>query len=123
MSMRQPSDLIPEDFDFDEISDENGEYNFRQLLDNIIDNIDVIFTVPSDQVQLMKTGLTTRKAKDNQKLRASGIQPGAEVLKFVVYPTKDKDGNIIEGQTCVRVSIGQRKSVTILAMELPDNDL
>lgn len=123
MNSPDNDDTLPEDFDFDEMAEDNGEYNFRQLLDNVIEHNDIIFTVPEDQVQIMKTGLTTRKAKDNQKLRASGVQPGSEVLKFIVYPKKDKDGNLVEGQSCVRVSIGARRSVQILGMELPDDRL
>lgn len=127
MSTLIPKDLILPALDEieeqAEFQDEGESYNFRQLLDNVIEQGDVIFTVPSDQAQMLKTGLTTRKAKDNQKLKAAGIAPGSEVLTFTEYPAKDKVGAVIPGQTCVRVKMGLRRAITILAMELPDNKL
>jgi hypothetical protein len=112
-----------DDLPFKEES-EDGEgvsYTFRELMDALIDQRDMILTVPSDQVDMLRNGLTTRKAKDNQKLSRAGIKVGTEVLSFLVYPAKDKNGIEIMGQTCIRVKLGQRKAVSILSMEIPDN--
>lgn len=104
-------------------SDEGTSYNFRELLDSVIQMTEVIFTVPSDQVHALKTGLTTRKSKDNQKLTNAGLPGDNNVLNFKVYEAKDKDGAVIPDQMCVRVKLAPRKSIQILSMTVPDDQL
>ena len=106
-----------------ESSDEGTSYNFRELLDSVVQLTEVIFTVPSDQVQALKAGLTTRKSKDNQKLAAAGLRGDNNVLNFLVYESKDKDDKVIPDQMCVRVKLAPRKSIQILSMTVPDYQL
>ncbi len=97
-------------------------YNFRELMDMLVDKRDIILTVPTDQVDALKKGLYARKGKDTHKLNKAGVKAGNDVLQFLTYPAKDKDGKEIFGQTCVRVKLGPRKSVTIINIEVPDDN-
>lgn len=97
-------------------------YNFRELMDLLVDKRDIILTVPTDQVDSLKKGLYARKGKDTYKLNRAGVKAGNDVLQFLTYPAKDKDGKEIFGQTCVRVKLGPRKSVTIINIEVPDDN-
>lgn len=114
---------IPNDFlEDDEFLEEDTAYNFRQLMDMIAESKDVILTIPCDQEEALRSGLITRKSKDNKKAVRAGLLPVEEVLSFVSYPAKNKEtGEIIVGQTCLRVKLAAKKSVNILSIEVPDD--
>jgi len=111
------TDTIDEDL-FKEEGD-GTEYNMRELMDQVYALKDAIFIVPSDQVELLKKGLITRKGKDNQRMKDAGISVDQSVLSFLSYPAKDKTGKEIPGITEVRVKLGPKKSVTILGIQIP----
>lgn len=114
--------IVDSPLDEDIFTEEGESYNLRQLIDMIYEQRDLIFTVPTSDVEILKKGLITRKAKDNVKLKDASIARMQEVLSFVVYPKKDEDGQEIPGQSCVRVKLGPKKSVTILKVEKPSDD-
>lgn len=108
--------------DSEEFLDEDSSYNFRQLMDTLVENKDIIVTVPTEQVVALRAGLIMRKSKDNKKASRSGLLPNDEVLSFLVYPAKDKDTQKeLVGQTCVRVKLSAKRSITVIGIEVPDN--
>lgn len=110
------------DEDDDGFLEEDTTYNFRQLMDMIVLNKDVIFTIPSDQEEPLRAGLIMRKGRDNKMAIRRGLLPIDEVLSFNSYPAKDPTTKKqIKGQVCLRVKLAPRKSVTILNVEVPDN--
>lgn len=110
--------------DSEDFQEEDSSYNFRQLMDSLILHKELIITVPSDQVKALKDGLIMRKSKDNRKTKAQGLLPTDDVLSFATYVPKDKEtGKEISGQMAVRVKLGPKKSVNVLSMEVPDNEL
>lgn len=110
--------------DNDEFQEEDSSYNFRQLMDSLIIHKELIITVPSDQAQALRDGLIMRKSKDNRRTKSQGLIPADDVLSFTSYTPKDKvTGKNIEGQIAVRVKLGPKKSVNVLSMEVPDNEL
>lgn len=105
--------------DDDFVSDpEDLAYNFREIMDMLIEKKDLIITVPNDQVEILKKGLYARKSKDIFKLNKAGVKASTDILSFSSYPSPT-----IEDSTCVRVKLGARKGVTVLAIEIPDNEL
>lgn len=109
--------------DNDDFVDEESSYNFRQLMDAIVANKDLIVTVPSDQIPQLRAGLIMRKSKDNKIATRKGMLPNDEVLSFEVYPAKDKDTKKdLVGQHCLRVRLSPRKSITVLNIEVPDDN-
>lgn len=115
-----PSKLL--DDDIADVEDE-GVYNFRDMYDLVVQHKDVIFTIASADIQILRTGLAVRKNKDNTKLRNAGLAPESSTLSFNVYPTKDKDGKDSTELVDVRVKLGPRKGVKILNVTVPDNEL
>lgn len=110
--------------DDDDLFQEEGEgisYNMRELMDEVYKNTDIIFTVPSDQTELLKKGLIVRKGKDNAKLSKAGLKPDGLVLSFIVYPHKE-NGKEVEGLSDVRVKLGPKKSVNILKIHIPSDE-
>lgn len=118
-------ELATADADDDLFQEEDSVYNFRQLLDQVSSSPenDIIFTIPSDQIETLKQGLIRRKSKDATKLRDAGLTPDNLALSFLVYASKDADGKDIPGQTDVRVKMRPRMGVTILDIRIPNDDL
>ncbi|MGE4259184.1 MAG: hypothetical protein AB7F19_07570 [Candidatus Babeliales bacterium] len=114
------SDMSTDD-DFD-VEDE-GVYNFRDMYDLVVQHKDVIFTIPSVDVDKLRSGLTVRKSKDNMKLKNAGLQPEASTLSFKIYPALDKDKKAIPGTSEVRVKLQPRKGIMVLNVAIPDNEL
>lgn len=114
-----PMDGIDDD---DAFKEENEQYNFRELMDQVYQNEDIIFTVPDDQVELLRGGLITRKSKDNAKAKSAGLPSDNKVLSFLSYPAKDKKGKLIPGASDVRVKLGPKKSVVILEIRIPSDE-
>lgn len=114
-----------EALDEDDFFQEEGEgtiYNMRELMDQVYSTGDIIFTVPADQVELLKKGLITRKGKDNVKMARAGVKTDGKVLSFMVYQSKTKDGELREGLMDVRVKLGDKKSVNILEIKVPSDE-
>ena len=114
----------PIDFpdDDEEFLEEDTSYNFRQLMDMLLANKDIILTIPSDQEEALRSGLITRKSKDNKMAMRKGLLPMDDVLSFISYPAKNKQtGEILAGQTCLRIKLAAKKSVNILSIEIPDD--
>jgi len=123
MTNPTPITSIPMDDD-DSFLEEELSYNFRELMDMLIDKRDIIITVPTDQVAILKKGLYARKGKDTYKLRRAGVNAGNDVLSFLTYLPKDiASGMEDTTQTCVRVKLGARKSVNVISIEVPDDEL
>lgn len=113
---------IDEEDSFQEEGEDNS-YNFREIMDMLIDKKDLIITVPNDQVEVLKKGLYARKSKDIFKLTRAGVRAPTDILSFSSYAAKDADGKDSTENTCVRVKLGARKGVTVLAIEIPDNEI
>lgn len=103
--------------------EDSTEYNMRELMDQVYLHKELIITIPTEQVNILKQGLITRKAKDNTKLKNNGILPVGEVLFFLVYPAKDGSNKEIEGVSEVRIKLGPKKSVNVLAIRIPNDEL
>ena len=103
--------------------EEDSTYTFRQLMDKLYIEGDIILTVPDSQVESLKRGMIMRKSKDNRSAKTAGALPVASSLKFNVYPATAEDGKVIVGQTCVRVSLDDRKGINVIKMEVPTDEL
>ena|SRR3990167_2906357 len=123
MSIQKAADNNEIDVEDSFNDEEELSYNFRELMDMLIEKKDIILTIPADQVEILKKGLYARKGKDTYKLNRAGVKAGNDVLSFLTYPAQDEAGETIDGQMCVRVKIGPRKSVTILSIKVPNDDL
>jgi hypothetical protein len=110
-----PDSSLPEE--------ESNAYTFRQIMDTLLLQPELIVTVPTSQVEALKSGLVMRKSKDNRKAIRCGLLPEERILSFTDYPAVDKDTKEkIPDQTCVRVKLVDKKSVNIIAMEVPDDE-
>lgn len=108
----------------DNITEEDNLYVFRNLMDTLVMHKELIITIPSDELDKLRKGLIMRKSKDNSLLKKQKLMPDDEVLSFTTFPKLDEvSKQPVEGQICVRVHLGPRKSVTVLNIQVPDNEL
>jgi len=106
------------------MEEEETSYNFRELMDLLLEKKDIIITVPTEQVEVLKKGLYARKGRDTYKLSKAGVKAGSEVLSFLTYHPIDpatKEEN--KEHTCVRVKLSARKSVKVINLEVPDDSI
>lgn len=112
------------DIDLDEdatFSDDEGtSYDFAELLAAVQEQKDLILTVPADQVEALKIGLSNKKAKENKKLKSAGIAVPRDAIDYNVYETEEDKLN---GTKHVRVKYGPRTQIKILKMEIPDDTI
>lgn len=108
--------------DEDDFKEEDSSYNFRELMDCLYADKDLILTIPADQEQLLRAGLIIRKAKDNAKLKSADVKGDGDVLSFLSYPAKDKTGAERPDIRDVRVKLAPKKSVTVLEMRRPNDE-
>ena len=106
------------------LPEEDNSYTFRQIMDTLLMQNELIVTVPTGQVAALKAGLVMRKSKDNRKAVRTGLLPTDKMLSFSDYPAVDKaTKKPIPDQTCVRVKLVDKKAINILSLEVPDNEL
>lgn len=116
--MANEIDLNEEDTDFKD--DENTTYDFTELWMAVQEQKDLILTVPADQVELLKLGLSNKKSKETKKLRAAGLAVSRDALDYLVYENEEDKGR---GTKHVRVKYGPRTQINILKIEIPDDKL
>lgn len=107
----------------EDAGEENNAFSFRQLMDAIYEHKDIIVTIPADQEEALRSGLAVRKSKDNAKYKRAGITPSSETLSFLSYPAKDENGKEMEGAVTIRIKLGPRKAINVLALTLPDDSI
>lgn len=101
-------------------AEDTTEYDFNELYNLVQENKDVILTIPTDQVEHLKKGLSVKKSKENAKLRGAGLVVPNDAFSFTVYQTKEQEKT--EDST-VRIKLGPRSSVTVKKVEIPDDSL
>lgn len=100
--------------------DEGTSYDFSELLAAVQEAKDIILTVPAEQVEALKIGLSNKKAKENKKLKTAGLAISKEAITYLVYEADDdRDKNTKH----VRIKYGPRTQINILKIELPDDKL
>ena len=104
----------------DILDDENTSYDFTELYNTVVQNKDIILTIPRDQVELLKKGLSVKKSKENQKLKSAGLVASNEAFSFLTYD--DEETKETEN-TKVRVKLGPRTTVNVLKIEVPDDNI
>jgi DNA polymerase IIIc chi subunit len=92
---------------------------FRQVEQS--DTQELIVTIPEEQADALRKGLASVKAKQNQKLKNSGISPDGASLHFTVYPHKDeKTAKEVVGIVDIHIKLGKRSTIQVLGVRKPD---
>lgn len=108
-------DSESEELDNDE--ENNLELTTSELFAAIIMNGEVVITVPSEEVERIKTGLKNLKAKQAAKMKEDGLVPDPSTLSFIERPT---DNSLFVD---LSISLVRKSVIKILKMRIPDNEL
>ena len=103
-------------------ADSEAEYDFNELYKLVMDNTDIILTIPTDQVEYLKKGLSVKKSKENAKLKHAGLAVANDAFSFTVYQTDEQKKEQSTDST-VRIKLGPRSSITVKRVEIPDDSL
>lgn len=94
------------------------DYTYSEILQTVEIHKDVIITIWPQQVDTLKKGLAVRKSKQKKKLEGQGIVQDEEFLSFNAYTSKT-----IKGAVDVRIKLAPRSSITVLGLNVPDDEL
>lgn len=100
--------------------EDDNAMSFRQIMNMLIENGEVILTLAKDDVPQVKRNLTSLKSRDAMKLKNAGLEIGNDVLSYIELLPKSG-----QADTDVRLHIrlGPRKNVLVKHIELPDDSL
>lgn len=107
----------------DGLSDSNDHYSFRELMDLLIEKKEILLTIPKEQEQELRKGLSVRKNKDNAKMKAAGIMPDTNLLSFFSYTHTDENGAPDPDLINIRIKLGPKKSIQVLNIQLLDDSI
>lgn len=103
----------------DNIDEDTADMSLADIYNYLLEHNEIIITVPKEQEKTVRTGLASVKAKQNKKLKDSGISASKESLSFSVIPNKDNPANLID----MHILLSKRTSIQVVSMQLPDKEL
>lgn len=110
--------LDPFGLDSPAIEDEPNPLSLTEIYNTVLAHDELIITIPADQEQALRTGLAGVKAKQNAKLKASGLTPDTSVLSFVVTPHAT-----VQEAIDIHILLSKKNAITVLAMRIPDDTI
>lgn len=100
------------------IEQEAAPLSLLEIYNQVLANSEIILTIPAAEEHALRTGLAGVKAKQNAKLKASGLQPDTSTLSYNVTPSKASEGAID-----VHIVLSKKQTITVLSVRLPDDEI
>lgn len=94
------------------------ELSLTDIYNKLLAHGELILTIPIDQEQDLRKGLTWTKAKQNKRIKEAGLQPDNASLSFTILPSTGKP-ELID----IHVVLAKKSSITIVDIKLPDPEL
>jgi len=104
-------DNIPED------ADDMQTFGFAELLDQLMAEEELIYTIPIVDEERFRKGLSVAKNRLNKRLIADGMAPDNRVLDYSVLPS--------DTASCIdmQVSLRGKQGAKILRIRKPSDEL
>lgn len=102
----------------EEFPDEPETLSFAEIYENLLATEELILTIAPDQEDSLRRGLASVKHKQNKKFEDQGLPVERQNLRFQVRPSTK-----VEGAIDVQISLNKKAGISVLAMQLPDNEL
>lgn len=96
---------------------EQGSMSLTEIYGQLLAYGEIILTIPIEEEERLRKGLASVKAKATKKLQDQGFPSDKAVLAYQTTVGKAPD------TVNVQITLGQRNSITVLGMTLPDNDI
>lgn len=84
---------------------------------------ELIITIPAGEEKTLRTGLAGVKAKQNAKLKASGLPTDTATLSYTILPHKNEDGTVAVDVIDVQILLSKRTQITVLGIRRPDSEI
>lgn len=88
-----------------------------ELYNELLSCEEMILTIPATELDKLRKGLASAKAKQNAKLKDAGLAADNSVLGFIVAESKEHPGAVQ-----VTISLAKRSGITVLNKEYPDKE-
>jgi hypothetical protein len=99
------------------------ELTFSELYSSVLLNGEVVITIPTAEVERVKTGLKNVKAKQAIKMKEDGLIPDPSVFTFLERVALDEHGNNIQDFCDLSIELSRRSVVKIKKLRIPDQTL
>jgi hypothetical protein len=103
--------------DLPEDADDMQIYGFAELLDQLMAEEELIFTIPAVDEERFRKGLSVAKNRLNKKLVLEGMAPGNRVLDYTTLASE------VEGCIDMQVSMKGRQGAKIFNIRKPSTEL
>jgi hypothetical protein len=103
---------------FTDLEEDTAELSLADIYNQLLVLGELIVTIPMEEEETLRKGLAGVKAKQNQKLKSSGLAPDPATLSFTVSPNKEQKGAID-----VHIVLAKRTSITVLGIKKPDPEI
>lgn len=99
---------------------EAEELSFMEIYSSVMLNNEIIITIPTEEVERVKTGLKNLKAKQATKMKEEGLVPDPSVFTFIEKPCEEEEFQSTHIDLSIQLS---RKSVVKVArIKIPDDN-
>ena len=99
---------------------EAEELSFMEIYSSVMLNNEIIITIPTEEVERVKTGLKNLKAKQATKMKEEGLVPDPSVFTFIEKPCEEEEFQSTHVDLSIQLS---RKSVVKVArIKIPDDN-
>lgn len=88
---------------------------YRQILRMLEGQKELILTIPEDEVDDLKRGITRLRSRDNSKLKNAGLEVSEETLTYLPLPCT------IKGMSRIQIRISAKKTIRVAKIEIPDD--
>lgn len=100
------------------IEEDSAQMSLPDIYNQLLALNELIITIPAEEEQHLRKGLASVKAKQNQKLKDSGLRPDNATLSYTVTANKNNPLAVD-----VHIVLAKRTSITVLSMKRPDSEL
>ena len=99
---------------------EAEELSFMEIYSSVMLNNEIIITIPTEEVERVKTGLKNLKAKQATRMKEEGLVPDPSVFTFIEKPCEEEEFQSTHVDLSIQLS---RKSVVKVArIKIPDDN-
>lgn len=98
--------------------DTSSTLSLSEIYNEVVLHGELIVTIPRSEERSLRRGLASVKNKINSKLRSAGITPEPLELSYTIT-TSPEDEELINVQVLLR----RRGGITVVAMQLPDDEI
>lgn len=100
--------------------DDDNAMSFRQIMNMLVENSEIILTINRDDIPQVKRNLTSLKSRDAMKMKNAGLEISDDVLSYIELQAEPGQA---ESDVRLHIKLGPRKNVLVKKIELPDDTL